>query len=185
MRWATAKATGVLGEPQRGAFDAALRAVGASAVWRVSSRAQRSYALLRFEADADLPAGVLAAAANGAVAYQSPVIAIAVFPSVAEALPALTGAVCGPGGPAGVRACEPCGDGGAAIDWDLDVTPAAVVLDLVDVELARFGGGRTAELLSPLPPAWVSKIAADGLRAPEVSPGRTLETLVRQAGLHV
>lgn len=153
-------------------------------MWRLSRRADRSYALLEFETAG--PAGVLAAAAaGGAVVYDAPVIAIAVFPSVAEALPALTAALDGPGRPAGVRACEPCGGGGVAIDWDLEVTPAAIVLGVVDVELARFASGRTAELLSPLPPPWVAKIAADGLQAPEISPGRTLETLVQRAGLHV
>lgn len=141
---------------------------------------------MEFGAGSGVPAGVrAAAAANGAIAYDASVIAIAVFPSVVEALPRLADALGGPGRPAGVRGCEACGGDGVAIEWDLEVTPAAVVLGLVDVELARFAAGRTAELLSPLPPAWIARIAADGLRAPEISPDRMLETLVQRAGLHV
>ncbi|HKU81241.1 MAG TPA: hypothetical protein VJP76_03650 [Candidatus Tumulicola sp.] len=126
-----------------------------------------------------------AAAAVGAVTYDAPVIAIAVFPSVAEALPALVDALEGTGRPAGMRGCSPCGGGGVAIEWDLDATSAGVVMGIIDVELARFTSGRSAELLAPLPPHWVTRIAAGGLRAPEISPERTLETLLERAGLDV
>lgn len=186
VRWATAKAPGILGASQRAAFDAAVGSAGGSNRWRESQRADRSYALMQFPAASEVPPKVFSAAAgSGLVAYDVPVIAIAVFPSVGEALPWLVEALGGPGAPAGVTSCEPCAGDGLAIEWDLDVTSAAAVLQLVDVELARFASGRTAELLSPLPPEWIARIAADGLKAPEISPERTLETLVQRAGLHV
>lgn len=80
--------------------------------------------------------------------------------------------------------CESCAEG-AVLEWDLDRTAASLVLALVDVELARFGSARTSELLSPLPPVWLARIAADGLNAPEITPDRILETLVERAGLRV
>lgn len=183
MRWATAKVEEVLEVSQRDAVDAALRACGGSARWRVSARAGRSYALLGLPDECSNVAVAAAAAAGGATAYDAPVIALAVFPTVAEALPPLGTALGGPGGPAGVRSCEPCPNGGAVVEWDLETTPAAVVLGLIDVELARFAAGRTIELLTPLPPAWTARIAADGLRTPEISSARILETLLDGAGL--
>jgi hypothetical protein len=182
VRWATAKADGVVSESQRAVADVALRDVGVSAQWRASERAQRTYALLRCDGDG-MPEAVRAVLAGcAAVAYDVPVIALAVYPSVAEALPRLIEAFSGAGRPAGMRACDPCG-GGIALEWDLTVTPASLVMDLADAELARFRSGRTNELLTPLPPDWIARIAADGLRTPEIAPERTLETLLERAGL--
>ncbi|HEY1654702.1 MAG TPA: hypothetical protein VGF86_06290 [Candidatus Tumulicola sp.] len=185
MRWATAKAEEPFAASKREALNAALRERGGLVRWRVSTRAGRSYALLELPDEVSSTTVAEAAAAVGAVAYETPVIALAVFPAVAEALPALISALAGAGGPAGIRSCEPCRNAGAAIEWDLDRTRAGVVLGLVDVELGRFASGRTAELLTPLTPAWTARIAADGLAAPEIGPDRILETLIERAGLRV
>jgi hypothetical protein len=183
VRWATAKADGIVSESQRAVADAALRDLDWRARWRVSQRAQRTYALLG--GDDEVTADRLQAAVANcqAVVYGTPIIGLAVYPSVAEALPHLLEAFSGTGRPAGVRSCRSCAGGGAALEWDLTLTPAALVLDLIDTELARFRSGRVNELLTPLPPEWTARIAAEGLRTPDISPERTLETLLERSGL--
>ena len=51
-------------------------------------------------------------------------------------------------------------------------------MKLIDVELRRFSSGRRSELLSPLTPMLSAKIAASGLKAPEIAPDRILELLI-------
>jgi hypothetical protein len=162
------------------AVDAQARSQDAHLVWRTSSRPARTYGLLRWAthdgvSEFSVPAGV--------TAYPTAIIALAVFPAVPEALPFLEQALGGPGRPAGVASCESYDGSAAIVEWDMDRTPAQLVLDLIDVECARFGGGRTAALLSPLPQAWVARLAAAGLRAPEIVPERILDVLVERAGL--
>ncbi|MGA8534343.1 MAG: hypothetical protein WB615_09580 [Candidatus Tumulicola sp.] len=181
MTFMLVRSDGSLGDAQRAAIDAAARASGSVIQWRTSNRAARSYALLDV-ADERRNEVSAAAIAGGATVYDSPVIALAVFPAVAEALPELLTALGGAGRPDGVRTCEPC-DGGVVVEWDLGRTPAGVVLGLVDVELRRFNSGRTVELLTPLPTQWIAKIAADGLAAPEMSSNAVLEDLIERADL--
>ncbi|MEO6835917.1 MAG: hypothetical protein ABI231_08435, partial [Candidatus Tumulicola sp.] len=176
---------GILDDALRGAVDAAVRLHGGGVRWRTSTRAARSYGLVELPDARGTTAAAAAAAAHGAGAYDSPVIALAVFPAEPEALQPILTALGGSGRPAGVRTCEPCPQGGAIVEWDLERSPAAVVLGVLDVELARFSSGRAAELLTPLPPAWIARIAADGLKAPDISQDRVLETLVERAGLRV
>jgi hypothetical protein len=165
---------------QRAAIDAAVHLHDGHIRWRSSARSRRSYGLL------ELPGGqrevAAAAASGGAIVYDSPIIALAVFPAVAEALPPLLAALGGEGRPDGVIACEPF-DGGIVIEWDLERSGAAVVLGVVDVELRRFHSSRTAELLTPLPAEWTAKVAAEGLQAPEIARDRVLEDLIERAGL--
>jgi hypothetical protein len=109
-------------------------------------------------------------------------IALAVTCSVPEALPKLEEAFAGTGRPLGMRSCERAGDA-IVLEWDLEQTSARVVLDLIDVELARFRATRTGVLLTPIPLAWWTRIAAEGLEAPEIAPNRVLEALIE--GAHV
>ena len=150
-------------------------------MWRTNARVGRTYGLI------DLPDAQAAASIGAAVprarVYDAPIIALALYPSVAQALPPLAQALGGPGKPAGMLACDPI-DGGLVLEWDPERSSAAVVLGVVDVELERFRSGKTAELLAPLAPAWVARIAAEGLRAPDIAPERILETLIARAGLH-
>jgi hypothetical protein len=169
----TLRIDGRLNEEARKLVDALLLDHGGRAAWHTSAATGRSYALL--ELPALLPE--LTAIAADAKVYQTPIIALAVFPEVREALPALLEALGGDGGPAAILTCEPC-SGGMVIEWDPQRTSARVVLGLVDVELRRFNSGRTAELLSPLPPASIARIAADGLEAPQIAPERVLEMLL-------
>jgi hypothetical protein len=165
---------GELDDARRTATENAVAAQGGSAVWRTSRRCRRTYALLevpqRYDADS------IEAASAGTV-HDRPIIALAVFPTVPEALPCVLDARGGPGRPAGVLACQPC-DGAVILEWDPNLSAAEVVLGLVDVELQRFGSGRTAELLAPLPAALLAAVAAGGLQAPQIEPARILEVQI-------
>jgi hypothetical protein len=174
------RSDGALDDTQRATIDAVVRSHGGRSRWRRSVRAARSYGLLELT-DGQAEASA-AAAVGGAIVYDSAVIALAVFPAVAEALPALLAALGGPGRPSGVLTCEPC-DGGIVVEWDVRRSPAGVILGLIDVELRRFNSGRTAELLTPLPPEWIAKIGADGLQEPDMSLDRVLEELIERANL--
>jgi hypothetical protein len=177
-RWSVAYFTlSIEGTPdaaRREAIDDSARREGGRAVWRANPSVGRSYVLL------ELPEGRDAQpirAAPGETAYPTAIIAMALSPTVPQALPSLREALLGPGRPAGVLACRPCDDG-IVLEWDPNVSSADVILGLVDVELRRFGGGRTIQLLSPLPPATIAKIAAAGLQAPQITPERVLELLI-------
>jgi hypothetical protein len=151
----------------------------ATILLRSSHRVGRTYALL--EAQRRATAGPVRDE-TGAKLYETAIIALAVYPTPVEALPALRDAFCGAGRPTGVLECSVRGEG-AVIEWDPQRCSAALVSALVDVELRRFGGARTAELLSPLPQTLLARIVADGLGAPEITPDRILETLLHRAGL--
>jgi hypothetical protein len=155
------------------AVDAAVHSAAGTIEWQISKSFGRAYALVEAERG---PEAVRAAAAGARVTEQA-IIALAVFPSVAQALPLLCEALEGAGKPAGVLSAQAV-EGAAIVEWDPALTQSAVVLDLIDAELARYRSGRVNELLSPLPlEAW-TRLAADGLRAPEIAPDRVLEHLI-------
>ncbi len=177
VAYLTLSIDGDIDEARRAAIDDAVHREGGKAVWRKSEAAARSYALLELPDSYDSTA---IRAASGATAYDRPIIALAVFPTVAEAIPALLDALGGRGRPAGIRRCRTC-DGGAVVEWDPDVTDARVVIGLIDLELERFASGRITELLSPLPPAVVARVAASGLDSPQIAPQRILELRIDRA----
>jgi hypothetical protein len=164
------------GEQRRAAVDDLVRRAGGTATWRSDAALGRSYALL------ELPdvghAGAIRAASSGTV-YEKPIIALALFPAVPEALPALVDALGGTGRPAGALCCFVRGDA-AIVEWDPAITDARVIMATIDVELARFQSGRVAKLLSPLPPPLVASIAGAGLQAPEIEPARILELRIER-----
>ena len=162
---------GLLAERARAATDAAIARAGGTASWRTSEAAGRTYALAEVPPQYD--AAALRESFSGTV-YDRPIVAVALFPTVSEALPAVREAVWGAGRPAGVLATYSC-TGGIVIEWDPAVTQPQLVMAAVDVELRRFACGRVAELLSPLPAAVVAAIAAAGLSAPQIVPRRILE----------
>jgi hypothetical protein len=172
VAYLTLSTEGDLDDARRAAIEDALRPKGGSVIWRASAAAGRTYALLSVPDRYD--AARLRAIASGTM-YDEPIIALAVFPTVAEALPSLRETFDGAGRPAGVLACVPC-PGGLVIEWDPSVTGAEIIVALVDVELHRWQSGRTAELLSPLPRSLVAKVAASGLRAPQIVPERVVES---------
>ena len=177
-RWSVAYLTlsieGTPDDARREAIDAHVRREGGRTVWRINPAIGRSYASLELP---DAGAARQIDAGPGAVAYETAIIAMALSPTVLQALPSLREAFEGPGRPAGVLACRPFA-GGIILEWDPGVSSAGVILGLVDVELRRFASGRTIELLLPLAPATVAKVAAEGLHAAEISPERVLEHLI-------
>ena len=161
-------------DSRRDAIEGIARARNGRAMWRLNPSAGRSYALLELPNGTDLPELSIAPTE---VAYETAVIAWAVFPAVPEALPSLYAALGGPGRPVGVLACRPCPQG-AIVEWDPDSGGIEIIMKVVDVELRRFCSGRRAQLLSPLTPGLSAKIAASGMSAPEIGVDRILELLI-------
>jgi len=109
--------------------------------------------------------------------YDSAIIALAIEPLPADALPALAQALGGPGAPAGV--CDCAVDAARLIiEFRPEVTPPGLLLRIIDVELRRYGASRRTELLTPLSVRTAAAIAAQGLQAPEIASDRILESLL-------
>jgi len=111
-----------LDDTERDAALAVARRMGASVTWQSDALSNRTYALVE-------RAGVTAAAAfraalHGTV-HDAPIMALALYPSIPEALPSLVNALAGPGAPVGVIGCERCGDG-LILEVDLDRTPIEI-----------------------------------------------------------
>jgi len=171
VTYLTLSMEGVPTDKQRHALDEAARRGGGNVVWRSSAAAGRSYASVALP---DPNAGGSIPTPAGATLYEKAVIALAVFPALAEALPALMDALAGRGRPAGILACRAIPNG-VVVEWDPSVSAAPLMTSLIDAELGRFACGRTNGLLSPLPPEVVTAIAAEGLRAEQIVPERVLE----------
>jgi hypothetical protein len=161
-------------EADLSALDALARRSGGRATWQRNADPLPSYALVE---DVDETFREALPARVRADVLDSPIIAVAVFPRPAEALRALEDALGCAGGPEGIISCERANDT-LILEWNLDRTAAVTILAVIDVELARFGGGRHTRLLSPIPLRWWTLIAAEGLDAPEIAPDRVLEALL-------
>ena len=172
----TMSVPGTPDDSDREAIEVLARSNGGCVTWQINPVAGRSYALLELPGDFDQ---AQLSRLPGATVYDAAIIALAVFPTVPEALPHLCEALGGDGRPAGVRACRVAGDA-AIVEWDPGRCGVAIVTKLVDVELRRFQSGRRTELLSPLPPSVVAKIASEGLQAPEIATDRILELLIER-----
>ncbi len=156
---------------RREAIEAAVGEQRGTVVWGPSREAEPTYALVETPDESGRNA---LRAVPSTTTYDKPVIALAVFPALAEALPPVREALTGRGRPIGVlRVYEV--EGGLVVEWDPAVTAASVVLGAIDVELRRFRSARRCELLSPLPPEVVASIAATGLGAPQILPEKILE----------
>ncbi len=166
---------GSIGE-LRAAVEAIVERIGGTVTWRCSESLQRSYALLKVP---DIAIAAEIKATTHGTAYDKPIIALAVFPTVPEALPPLLEALGGRGRPAGVFSCI-AREGAAIVEWDPAITPSRTIIELIDVELARFHSGRSAELLAPLPPSVAAGVAAAGLQAPQIDPERILELRIER-----
>jgi hypothetical protein len=162
-------------DAEAGAVQAACSRHNAIAQWE-RPRFGRRYALVESAHD-----GVRdELARTRATVFPGPIIALAVSPTVSEALPQLLSALGGAGRPAGICGCE--ADAAAAVvEWDLDRTSWETIDSLIDAECARYRCGRVNALLTPLPVAWWARLAAYGLRAPEITSERILEV---QLALH-
>ena len=165
-----------LDDSEVAAVEAIVHGSGGTVTWQHSAACKRTYGLVE---NAGLPCASALRKTTRAAVFDRPVIALAVFPSVEEALPGVVHALGGPGRPAGVLACDSAPGG----EWDLDVTSFEVVLNLVDIEIDRFRARRVNALLTPLPLAWWTRIGATGLHAPEITPDRVLEEQLEVHGV--
>lgn len=179
MNWArTVRFEGVLDDAQREKLTAKLPS-GASATFAADARWARTYGLVEGSAALE-PAEVASTLAN-ARWYDEAIIALAIEPTPADALPAIANALTGPGGPSGVLECTPSRNA-ALIEFLPSRILPSLVLNAADVELRRFRGYRTVTLLNPLSVEVMAKIAADGLQAAEITTGRILESLLDHRG---
>jgi hypothetical protein len=179
----TLSADRILEPTQRTTIEALVPSGGKEAVWRSNLRTGRTYALFELASILDVREARRAIDASGlATAYETAIIAIAVFPTVAQALPPVVEALSGPGRPEGILSVSGGQGGGAVVEWDPERSAPSVVLGLIDVELRRFNAGRTTEVLSPLSSETIARIARTQLQAPQVATDRILDVLLEQAG---
>jgi hypothetical protein len=169
----------ILHDSVRATVESAVAARGGRVTWRDDAGSSRTYGLIELPEDA--PA-VRAVVREPVVVYEAPIIALAVSPTVPEALPPLLEAFSGPGRPDAVLSCE-ASNGRLILEWNPSRTKSALVFALLDTELRRFASGRTAELLAPLPESVAAQIAAEGLSTPEIASNRVLETLLERMGI--
>jgi hypothetical protein len=142
--------------------------------------AGRTYGLIQGPASIE-PAEV-AQALSDARWYDETIIALAIEPTPGDALPAIAGAFSADAGVAGVLDCAVLADS-VVIEFQPARTVPSLILTIADVELRRFHGYRKVTLLNPLPAEILAQIAASGLQASEIAPGRILETLLEQSGV--
>lgn len=140
-----------------------------------SRAASRSYALIEGPEGVD-PVELEQLVPDGHW-YDAAIIALAIEPLPADALPVLAEALGGAGAPAGVCDCVVDGSG-LILEFRPEVTPASLVLRIIDVELRRYGASRRTQLLTPLSARTAAAIAAQGLQAPEIASDRILESLL-------
>jgi hypothetical protein len=114
--------------------------------------------------------------------YGEAIIALAIEPAPADALPALSRALGGPGRPAGVCGCD-VAESQVILELRPSLTQPDLVLRIIDVELRRTNGYRRITLLSALPADLLARVAATGLQAPEIATNRILESLLEAANV--
>lgn len=173
----TLRLDAVLDESTKATLERTVRGAGATLRVRSSERFGRTYAAI--ESAVPVRADVLLRGLPGATLFDGAVIALAIEPTPADALPMLTTAVGGPGGPAGVKTAEPV-SAALVVEFSAERSPARFVLDIVDLELRRFGGHRHVELLTPAPAEWLARAASEGLGAPDIDTSRILEALLER-----
>lgn len=142
--------------------------------------AARTYALL--EAPTEVDSADLERALPDARWYAEPIIALAIEPAPADALPHLQAALGGSGAPVNVLSCDATSSE-LLVEIRASVTAPALVLRLLDVELLRWHGRRRTALMAPLTAELVAMVAGTAMQAPEISRDRLLETLLE--ALHV
>lgn len=135
----------------------------------------RTYVLV--EGPQSVDPAELQAAMPDARWYPDAIIALAIEPAPADALPRLADALGGAGAPAGICSCEVL-DGRILLEFRPQVTQASLLVRIAEVELRRFSGYRRTELLSPLPIDVIAQVTADGLQAAEIDSNRILESLI-------
>lgn len=181
MEWArTLRIDAPPGEALQRRIAAALARDGVRIEFGREHSIARTYALIEGPAGAD-PAEVEQRFTEGRW-YGEAIIALAIEPTPADALPGLLRVVQGPGSPAGVCGCDVDGSG-LIVELQPSRTQPELLLRMIDVELRRTNGYRRIALLSPLPVELIALVAASGLQAAEIAPNRILESLLESANV--
>ncbi len=181
MEWSrTLRIDAVPGQALQGRIAAALARDGVRVEFGPQHSLSRTYVLVEGPAGAD-PVDLQQSVPEGRW-YGEAIIALAIEPAPADALPRLAQVLGGAGSPAGVLSCDIIGSQ-LVVEFNPSLTQPALLLRIVDVELRRTHGYRRVELLSPLPVEITARIAADGLHAPEIAPDRILESLLESANV--
>jgi len=152
---------------ERAAVERSIAAASGSIAWRDDVTTGRTYALVETPGPVEFD--------GSGTAYGRAIIALAVTPRPPEAFPALLEAFRGAGRPVGMHGAERVG-GELVLEWDPAVSPASLVMAVLDAELRRFEGSRVTRSLAPLPVDVIAAVAADGLGAPELAADSVLET---------
>jgi hypothetical protein len=168
-----------LDDSVRASVESAIALQGGTVAWREDAESKRTYGLIELPQDA---ATVRAALQSSIIVFDTAIIALAVSPTVPEALPVLLEAFSGAGRPDGILSCE-ASNGRLFVEWNPGRTSPELIYALIDAELRRFASGRTAELIAPLPEGVLAQIAAAGLTTPEIASNRVLETLIERMGI--
>jgi hypothetical protein len=170
-RSASARFEHVLAPSERAAAVAALDSAGAKVTSWGTARTGRDYARLALSSAADIER--VRAAIDGRV--DEPALTVLdIVPREPERLAALLRALAGPGRPAGIIEASP-GTGAICVELDERTTPLRLVVDIVDLELARVPGRSIAPVL-PLGDESLTAFAAATLAAPEIDQSRLVET---------
>ncbi len=174
VKWARTMRIDAPADEARSRLDASPAPEGVRSTPGPASEFARTYVLVEGPESVD-PAQV-AAQMEGRW-FGEAIIAVAIEPRPADALPQLHETLAGAGAPAGVISADVAG-ASLLVEIAPSQTSPLLVLQLVDVELRRFQGVRTTQLLSPLPVELTALVAAQGLGAPEIAPDRILESLL-------
>jgi hypothetical protein len=164
----------VLGEDERAEVVTRLNSHGARlASWKPHQGAVRTYA--RAEYRGASPAQALSASFPGARVDDPPLVVIEVVPDDPESLGALLLALAGPAAPAGIVAALAAGPA-IVVELDDTQTSLALVVDLVDVELALGAPGRRIHPLIGLSDRTLARFAGALLATPQLDETRLVET---------
>jgi hypothetical protein len=181
VNWArTVRFDGAIDDAQRRKISASLPAGASLKFGAAHAAAKRTYGLV--QGPASLEPSEVEPAFSNARWYDEPIIALAIEPTPADALPAIENALAGAGGASGILDCTAVA-GLVVVEFQPARTVPSLILNLVDVELRRFHGYRKVTLLNPLPAEVTAQIAAAGLQASEIAPDRILETLLEQSSV--
>jgi hypothetical protein len=164
----------VLGDVQRAEFTAGLSSHAARlASWKPHAPSGRTYALVEYAADS--PAQSIQAGHQRARVDDPALVVIDIAPADPRACVRLARALGGPGRPVGVVDACAC-ERSVVVELDDRRTALALVVDLIDCELADVSPGRAIAPLLPLSDETLAAFAAAVLSTPEIDRSRIVET---------
>ncbi len=174
IRFASVRYDGVLGPRERDDTVRSLRSTGADVTsWNVA--AGRTYSRVRLESAGE--AAALALLRRDARVDVPALGVLRVEPLWSHTVPALFDALSGPGGPAGIVDVRPDGAAALIVELDCRITPPALVLALIDVELRTAPGRRIVPLLA-FDDDVLTAFAGTLLHEPGLDGSRLIETYV-------